>query len=159
MKYLLREKIVPKLAELRMASLILVMYTAALRFEEAAAIDLKNIETLVSGNISITLRKGKMNQLAKDQVIILPKADAGVERDLDVTRLLHRYTTLKGLEVQSNSAGTSSGLKAWGAARNSSSRASSRDTRSRSFGSLTCRSPTAPPGGPCWTPSRPPASR
>ena len=101
-KYLLREKIVPKLTDLRMATLILVMYTAALRFEEAAAIDLKNIETLVSGNISITLRKGKMNQLAKDQVIILPKADAGVERDLDVTQLLHRYTTpIKNWEVKS----------------------------------------------------------
>ena len=106
-KYLLREKISPKIADLRMATLILVMYTAALRYEEAAAIDLRNIETLTSGNICITLRKGKCNQLAKDQVIILPKADAGVERDLDVTQLLHRYkTTLKSLEVQNNSAGT-----------------------------------------------------
>ena len=113
LKYLLREKISPKITDLRMATLILVMFTAALRYEEAAAIDLRNIETLASGNIYITLRKGKCNQLAKDQVIILPKAAAGVERDLDVTQLLHRYTTTcKSPEVQSNSAGTSSGWRA-----------------------------------------------
>ena len=90
-RYLLRERIGPKLKDLRMACLILVMYVAAMRFEEAAAIELANIETLETGNILITLRKGKTNQLGKNQVVILPKPDTGDGQDMDVTVLLHRY--------------------------------------------------------------------
>ena len=57
-RHLLRERISPKLKDLRMACLILVLYFGAMRFEEAAAIELANIETLETCNILITLRKG-----------------------------------------------------------------------------------------------------
>ena len=90
-RHLLREKIGPKLKDQRLACLILVMYVGAMRFEEAATIELANIATLETGNIMITLRKGKTNQFAKNQIVILPKPDAGVSQETDVTVHLNRY--------------------------------------------------------------------
>jgi hypothetical protein len=46
----------------------------------------------------ITLRKGKTNQLAKNQVVILPKPDTGDGQEMDVTVQLHRY--IEQLESQ-----------------------------------------------------------
>ena len=92
-QHLLREKIGPKLKDQRLACLILVMYVGAMRFEEAAAIEIANIETLETGNIMITLRKGKTNQFAKNQEVILPKPDAGDSQETDVTVHLIRYVT------------------------------------------------------------------
>ena len=90
-QHLLREKIGPKLKDQRLACLILVMYVGAMRFEEAAAIEIANIATLETGNIMITLRKGKTNQFAKNQVVILPKLEAGDGQNTDVTVHLIRY--------------------------------------------------------------------
>ena len=92
-QHLLREKIGPKLKDQRLACLILVMYVGAMRFEEAAAIEIANIATLETGNIMITLRKGKTNQFAKNQEVILPKPVAGVGQETDVTVHLSRYVT------------------------------------------------------------------
>ena len=92
-RHLLREKIGPKLKDQRLACLILVMYVGAMRFEEAAAIELANIATLETGNIMITLRKGKTNQFAKNQEVILPKPDTGDGQETDVTVHLNRYVT------------------------------------------------------------------
>jgi hypothetical protein len=39
----------------------------------------------------ITLRKGKTNQLAKNQVVILPKPDTGEGQEMDVTVQLKKY--------------------------------------------------------------------
>ena len=90
-QHLLREKIGPKLKDQRLACLILVMYVGAMRFEEAAAIEIANITTLETGNIMITLRKGKTNQFAKSLEVILPKQDAGGSQETDVTVHLIRY--------------------------------------------------------------------
>ena len=90
-QHLLREKIGPKLKDQRLACLILVMYVGAMRFEEAAAIEIDNIKTLETGNIMITMRKGKTNQFAKNQMVILPKPDAGGSQETDVTVHLNRY--------------------------------------------------------------------
>ena len=90
-RHLLKEKICPKLKDLRLACLILVMFIGATRFEEAAAIELTNIRTLETGNIMITLRKSKTNQLAKNQEVILPKTDTGEGQEMDVTVQLKRY--------------------------------------------------------------------
>ena len=68
-----------------MACLLLLMYLAAARFEEAAGIELSNIKTLETGNLLIKLRKGKKNQMAKNQDIILPKLDTSECQDLDIT--------------------------------------------------------------------------
>ena len=92
-QHLLREKIGPKLKDQRLACLILVMYVGAMRFEEAAAIEIANITTLETGNIMITLRKGKTNQFAKNQEVILPKPVAGVGQETDVTVHLSRYVS------------------------------------------------------------------
>ena len=97
-RHLLKEKICPKLKDLRLACLILVMYIGATRFKEAAAIELSNITTLKTGNLMITLRKGKTNQLAKNQEVILPKPDTGEGQEMDVTVRLHRY--IEQLESQ-----------------------------------------------------------
>ena len=94
-QHLLREKIGPKLKDQRLACLILVMYVGAMRFEEAAAIEIANITTLETGNIMITLRKGKTNQFAKNQEVILPKPDAGVGQETDVTVHLNRYVKVR----------------------------------------------------------------
>ena len=67
------------------------MYVGAMRFEEAAAIEIANITTLETGNVMITLRKGKTNQFAKNQEVILPKPVAGVGQETDVTVHLNRY--------------------------------------------------------------------
>ena len=90
-QHLLREKIGPKLKDQRLACLILVMYVGAMRFEEAAAIEIDNIKTLETGNIMISLRKGKTNQFAKNQIVILPKPEAGGSQETDVTVHLNRY--------------------------------------------------------------------
>ena len=97
-QHLLKEKISPKLKDLRLACLILVMYIGATRFEEAAAIELANITTLETGNLMVRLRKGKTNQLAKNQDFILPKLDTGEGQEMDVTVQLKKYTEL--LEIQ-----------------------------------------------------------
>ena len=100
-QHLLKEKICPKLKDLRLACLILVMYIGATRFEEAAAIELANITTLETGNLMIRLRKGKTNQLAKNQDVILPKLDTGEGQEMDVTVQLKKYT--EQLEFQGGS--------------------------------------------------------
>ena len=92
-QHLLREKIGPKLKDQRLACLILVMYVGAMRFEEAAAIEIANIATLETGNIMITLRKGNTNQFAKNQEVILPKPETGDGQETDVTVHLNRYVT------------------------------------------------------------------
>ena len=97
-QHLLKEKICPKLKDLRLACLILVMYIGATRFEEAATIELANITTLETGNMMITLRKGKTNQLAKNQEVILPKPDTGEGQEMDVTVQLKKY--IERLEFQ-----------------------------------------------------------
>ena len=89
-QYFLREKI-PKLVNLRMACLLLFLYIAAGRFEEAAGIELENIQVLESGNIRVCLFKGKKNQLAKRQVVILSKLESSNCPDLDITTLMKRY--------------------------------------------------------------------
>ena len=90
-QHILKEKIGPKLKDQRLACLILVMYVGAMRFEEAAAIEIANITTLETGNIMITLRKSKTNQFAKSLEVILPKQDAGGSQETDVTVHLIRY--------------------------------------------------------------------
>ena len=40
----------------------------------------------------IRLRKGKTNQLAKNQDVILPKLDTGEGQEMDVTVQLKKYT-------------------------------------------------------------------
>ena len=95
-KYFLREKICPKLVDLRMACLLLLLYLSAARFEEAAGIELANIRTLETGNLMITLRKGKKNQLAKNQVIVLPKMETAECQDMDITVLMKKYTEKLG---------------------------------------------------------------
>ena len=74
------------------------MYVGATRFEEAAAFKLAIITTLEMGNIIITLRKGKTNQLAKNQEVILPKPDTGEGQEMDVTVQLKKY--IEQLEFQ-----------------------------------------------------------
>ena len=96
-QHLLREKISPNVKDLRLACLLLLMYLAAARFEEAAGIELSNITTLETGNLLIKLRKGKKNQMAKDQDIILPKLDTAEGQDMDITVQL-KYVEL--LELQ-----------------------------------------------------------
>ena len=76
-QHLLKEKTCPKLKDLRLACLILFMYIGATRCEEAAAIEPANITTLENENLMIRLRKGKTNQLAKNQDVILHKLDSG----------------------------------------------------------------------------------
>ena len=92
--------------------LIRVMYVGAMKFEEAAAIELANIatldarrqhrdarsptsrrSTLETSNIMITLRKEKTNQLAKNQEVILPKPDTSDGQAMDGTVHLNRYVT------------------------------------------------------------------
>ena len=90
-EYFLREKICPRLIDLRMACLLLLLYLSAGRFEEAAAIELSNIKTLETGNLMIKLLKGKKNQLAKRQVVILPKLETSESQDMDITVLMKRY--------------------------------------------------------------------
>ena len=68
------------------------MYIEATRAKEAAAIGLGNITTLENGNLMIRLRKGKTNQLAKNQDVILPKLDTGEGQEMDVTVQLKKYT-------------------------------------------------------------------
>ena len=68
------------------------MYIGATRFEEAAAIELANITTLETGNLMIRLRKGKTNQLAKNQDVILPKLDTGEGQEMDVKVQLKKHT-------------------------------------------------------------------
>ena len=76
-QHLLKEKTCPKLKDLRLACLILGMYIEATRAKEAAAIGLGNIRTLENENLMIRRGKGKTNQLAKNQDVILPKLDTG----------------------------------------------------------------------------------
>ena len=90
-EYYLREKIDPKLIDLRMACLLLLLNLSAGRFEEAAGIELENVKTLESGNLMIKLLKGKKNQLAKRQVVILPKLETGENQDMDITVVMKRY--------------------------------------------------------------------
>ena len=90
-KYFLREKICPKLIDLRMACLLLLLYLSAGRFEEAAGIELENIKTLETGNLMIQLLKWKKNQLAKRQVVILPKLETSECQDMDITVLMKTY--------------------------------------------------------------------
>jgi site-specific recombinase XerD len=90
-KYFLREKICPKLVDLRMACLLLLLYLSAGRFEEAAGIELENIKMLESGNLMIQLLKGKKNQLAKRQTVILPKMDTSECKEMDITVLMKTY--------------------------------------------------------------------
>ena len=97
-QHLLRERICPKLKDLRLACLLLLMYLAAARFEEAAGIELSNITTLETGNLLIKLRKGKKNQLAKNQDVILPKLDTSESKEMDITAQLRKY--VEKLEVQ-----------------------------------------------------------
>ena len=97
-QHLLKENISPKLKDLRLACLILVMYIGATRCEEATGIELTNITTLETGNLMVRLRKGKTNQLAKNQDFILPKLDTGEGQEMDVTVQLKKYTEL--LEIQ-----------------------------------------------------------
>ena len=89
-QYFLKEKI-PKLVNLRIAALLLFLYVSAGRFEEAAGIELENVQTLESGNIRVHLLKGKKNQLAKRQIVILSKLETGNCPDLDITTLMKRY--------------------------------------------------------------------
>ena len=84
-QHLLKEKTCPKLKDLRLACLILFMYIGATRCEEAAAIEPANITTLENENLMIRLRKGKTNQLAKNQDVILPKLDIGEGQEMVVT--------------------------------------------------------------------------
>ena len=91
-QHLLKEKTCPKLKDLRLACLILFMYIGATRCEEAAAIEPANITTLENENLMIRLRKGKTNQLAKNQDVILPKLDTGEGQEIDVTVQLKKYT-------------------------------------------------------------------
>ena len=101
-KYFLREKICPKLIDLRMACLLLFLYVSAGRFEEAAGIELTNIKTLETGNLMVKLLKGKKNQLAKRQVVILPKLETSECQDMDITVLMKRYVEkLEGQEGKS----------------------------------------------------------
>ena len=97
-QHLLREKISPNVKDLRLACLLLLMYLAAARFEEAAGIELSNITTLETGNLLIKLRKGKKNQLAKNQDVILPKLDTSESKEMDITAQLKKY--VEKLEVQ-----------------------------------------------------------
>ena len=90
-EYYLREKIDPKLIDLRMAVLLLLLYLSAGRFEEAAGIELENVKTLESGNLMIKLLKGKKNQLAKRQEVFLPKLETGENQDMDITVVMKRY--------------------------------------------------------------------
>ena len=89
--YYLREKIDPKLIDLRMACLLLLLYLSAGRFEEAAGIELENVKTLESGNLMIKLLKGKKNQLAKRQEVFLPKPKTGENKDMDITVVMKKY--------------------------------------------------------------------
>ena len=115
----MKEKTGPKPKDQRLTCLILVMYVGAMKFEEAAAIELANIATLdarrstldanietlarqhrdagrstpETSNILITMRKEKTNQLAKNQEVILPKPDTGDGQEMDVTVHLNRYVT------------------------------------------------------------------
>ena len=59
---------------------------------------MSNIKTLETGNLMIKLRKGKKNQMAKNQDIILPKLDTSKCQDMDITVQLKRY--VEKLEVQ-----------------------------------------------------------
>ena len=88
-QYFLKEKI-PKLVNLRMATLLLFLYVSAGRFEEAAGIELENVQMLESGNIRVYLLKGKKNQLAKRQIVILSKLETENCQDLDITTLMTR---------------------------------------------------------------------
>ena len=90
-QHLLKKRICPKLKDLRLACLILVMYIEATRAKEAAAIGLANITTLENGNLMIRLRKVKTNQLAKNQDVILPKLDTGEGQEMDVKVQLKKY--------------------------------------------------------------------
>ena len=60
--------------------------------KEAAAIGLGNIKTLENENLMIRRGKGKTNQLAKNQDVILPKLDTGEGQELDVKVQLKNYT-------------------------------------------------------------------
>ena len=97
-QHLLKERIGPKLKDRRLACLLPLMYIGAARFEEAAAIELSNITTLETGNLMIRLRKGNMNQLAKNQDIVLPKLDTAEGQDMDITVQLRKY--IEQLEIQ-----------------------------------------------------------
>ena len=90
-KYFLREKICPKLVDLRMACLLLLLYLSAGRFEEAQGIKLENIKMLESGKLMVQLLKGKKNQLAKRQEVILPKMDTSECKEMDITVLMKTY--------------------------------------------------------------------
>ena len=68
------------------------MYIEATRAKEAAAIGLGNIKTLENENLMIRRGKGKTNQLAKNQDVILPKLDTGEGQELDVKVQLKNYT-------------------------------------------------------------------
>ena len=74
-----------------MACLLLLLYLSAGRFKEAAGIQLTNIKTLETGNLMGKLLKGKKNQLAKRQVVILPKLETSECQDMDITVLMKRY--------------------------------------------------------------------
>ena len=95
-KYFLREKICPKFVDLRMACLLLFLYLSAGRFEEAQGIELENIKMLESGNLMVQLLKGKKNQLAKRQEVILPKMDASECKEMDITVLMKAYVEKLG---------------------------------------------------------------
>ena len=90
-KYFLREKICPKFTDLRMACLLLFLYLSAGRFVEAQGIELENIKMLESGNLMVQILKGKKNQLAKRQEVILPKMDASECKEMDITVLMKAY--------------------------------------------------------------------
>ena len=90
-KYFLREKICPKFVDLGMACLLLFLYLSAGRFEEAQGIELENIKTLELGNLMVQILKGKKNQLAKRQEVILPKMDASECKEMDITVLMKAY--------------------------------------------------------------------
>ena len=63
-----------------------------IKAKEAAAIGLGNIKTLENENLMIRRGKGKTNQLAKNQDVILPKLDTGEGQELDVKVQLKNYT-------------------------------------------------------------------
>ena len=100
-QYFLREMIA-KLVNLRMACLLLFLYISAGIFEEAAGIELENVQVLESGNIRVYLLKRKKNQLAKRQVVILSKLESSNCPDLDITTLMRRY--IERLEDQESKA-------------------------------------------------------
>ena len=62
-----------------------------------------DIMTLEKGNI---MSKGKTNQLAKNQDVILPKPDTGEGQEMDVTVQLKKY--IEQLEFQGAPQGSSS---------------------------------------------------